>query len=229
MQPDRHRVEDHGVVVVGHDHRAARRVVARQVDDRVGGCLGHLLVGLEPDDLAVVVDVDAPGQGAHRDQAEAAAEGGEQLVLVGHPVVHRRDHPGAVGDLEARVVEGAGHAQRHRRLGMEYGVRDELGDRQLGGLGELRATHFTAHLTCPASCLLHGSRAAVECHGWPVQRQRRALSTGVLMVRVWMSLGGDTQQRRAANPNTGVSCPDGCLDSARCCRGERIRRTESPG
>ncbi len=226
---DRHRVEHHGLVVVGDDRRAARRVVAGHVDDRGGRRLGHLLVGLEPDDLAVVADVDAPGQGAHRDQSEAPAERGEQLVLVGHPRVDGGHHPGAVGDLEPRVVEGAGNPHRHRGLAVEDGVGDELGDRQLSRLRELRATYFTAHVTGPATCLLHGSRAAVECHGWPVQRQRRALSTGVLMVRVWMSLGRDTHQRRAANTNTGVGCPDGCLDSAPCCRGERIRRTEAHG
>ena len=71
------------------DADLVRRRRAGRPGGRLAGddALDHLVAGLgrrvEPDDLAVVLDLDAPGRRAAGDDAQAAAEGEQQVVVVG--------------------------------------------------------------------------------------------------------------------------------------------------
>ena len=93
---------------------------------------------LEPHRLAaaVVGEVGAPAARHHRDQVEPAPERGhvdvvDLLGLRGDRCALRR-HGRGVDDLDAGVVDGAAHADRQRRLGVDQRVGDQLGDARAG-------------------------------------------------------------------------------------------------
>ena len=90
--------------LVGRRAAGGRRSARRSPRPRPGRRPARS-AGREPDGLAVLLEVDAPRGRAARDDAEAAAEGEQQVVLVRRPSVgisgsSRR----AVVDLDARVL-----------------------------------------------------------------------------------------------------------------------------
>ncbi len=135
---------------------------------------------LEPDGLATAADVGAPGGGTHRHERQAPTDRGEALVEIVQVVCCRtrvgdRWRRRAVGDLEAWMFRSAVHAERDRRRCMEEGVGDELGDRQLRGGNEIGPTQFQAGISGPASRVLRGLRAGLQCQGRRAQRRMPSL------------------------------------------------------
>ena len=102
--------------------------------------VGQVDLGHEPDDLAVLLDLGAPGAADPRHDRQAPPEG-EQDVVVG---VARRGRAGPggcarpVAYLDARVVAGAAQPHAHRLLGVQQRVGDHLGDTDAGRLDRAR-------------------------------------------------------------------------------------------
>ena len=114
--------------------RRGRRGRAR-VTGSAGGAAGHLVetpvmtpstpssLGEaggrgEPDDLAVGLDLGAPGVGGARHDAQPAPEGEQQVVLVAGPRRGAGQHGAlarGVAHLDARVLAGAAHPDPDRR------------------------------------------------------------------------------------------------------------------
>ncbi len=127
----------------------------------------------EPDGLAVLLDLGAPRVTAAGDDAQAAAEGEQQVVGLG--LVQRlarqdRRLDGGVVHLDPRVLDGAAHPDRDRRLAVQQRVGDELRDPQLGALGELGTPDLRAQLGHPAACVLHAAGSLPQGEGRPVER-----------------------------------------------------------
>ncbi len=97
-----------------------------------------------------------------RDQAEAAAERGQQVVLVGHAEVHLGRPVGGVTDLHAGVVLGAADPDADRRCPVQDRVRDQLGDAQLGGVHDVVAVETVEHVADPGARLLDRLRLRLE-------------------------------------------------------------------
>ena len=133
--------------------------------------------GVEPHDLAVVLDLGAPGVGGAGDDVEAAPEGEQhrpsrsswsigvrQERAVGRPVAH----------LDPRVLAGAAHARR--------GSAGSPWSRALVTSSETPSSAHSARSSRsmsanvaddPAACVLHAAGSRAQGQGGPVQRHER--------------------------------------------------------
>jgi hypothetical protein len=168
--------------------------------------LDHVVARLrgrhEPDELAVLLDLDAPRGGAARHDAQAAPEREHQVVVVrgtGRRHLGQLDRP--VADLDAGVLTGAADADAQGRSRVQQRVGDELGDTQLGALDEVAAGDVMAGADHPAACILHAAGTRAQGQGWPVQRhgglhEERRLAAKPLSARVPRDIHAKHPSRR---------------------------------
>ena len=77
-----------------------------------------------------------------------------------------------VADLDPRVLDGASDPDLDRRLAVQEGVGHELGDTELGALGELPTPDVLARPHHPLACVMHAAGTGAQGEGWPIQRHR---------------------------------------------------------
>jgi hypothetical protein len=85
-------------------------------------------------------------------------------------VISGLSSPGAVADLDPRVLGGSAHPHPDRRNAVQDGVADQLGDPQLGALGQVVSTDLGARFDHPASGLVHPTRARAQGEDRSVNR-----------------------------------------------------------
>ena len=135
---------------------------------RAPSCVGEVGRRGEPDDLAVVLDLGAPGVRATRHDAQARGRTVSSTSLCRRSQrrrrgQHRRRRPSRRAPRRAGAP-GAPHPDRDGRLAVQQRVGDQLGDPELGALGELGAADVRQVSTTQrrASCTPRGPGSRVR-------------------------------------------------------------------